>query len=78
MKRIVLVSIATAALSIGALPTASAADMPVKAPVAVAPAFSWTGCYIGANTGGSAAETVSISVRPATISLRPARRRRQT
>ena len=30
---------------------ASAADLPVKAPVA-APAYSWTGCYIGGNLGG--------------------------
>jgi outer membrane immunogenic protein len=30
---------------------AIAAGMPVKAPVAAAPAFSWTGCYVGANGG---------------------------
>jgi outer membrane immunogenic protein len=30
---------------------ASAADMPVKAPAAPAPAFSWTGCYGGVNGG---------------------------
>jgi outer membrane immunogenic protein len=36
---------------------AFAADLAVKAPVykapAVAPAFSWTGCYLGANAGGA-------------------------
>jgi len=35
--------------------TASAADMPVKARppvVAPAPAYSWTGCYVGVNAGG--------------------------
>jgi outer membrane immunogenic protein len=52
MKKILLASIATAALcSVSAF----AADMPVRAPVykaAPAPVFSWTGCYIGANAGG--------------------------
>ena len=36
---------------------AGAADMPMKARVAapiVAPAFSWTGCYIGVHAGGGA------------------------
>jgi outer membrane immunogenic protein len=34
---------------------AMAADLrlPVKAPIAAAPAFSWTGCYVGAHAGGS-------------------------
>jgi outer membrane immunogenic protein len=27
-------------------------QMPVKAPIAVIPVFSWTGCYIGAHAGG--------------------------
>jgi len=37
-------------LSAGA---ASAADMPLKAsPVAAAPLYNWTGCYIGGNAGG--------------------------
>src|SRR5215216_2452140 len=42
-----------AALAIIAVP-ASAADlrMPTKAPPAVAPVATWTGCYIGANIGG--------------------------
>jgi outer membrane immunogenic protein len=33
--------------------SATAADMPVKAPPRVAPAFSWTGCYIGGYIGGA-------------------------
>lgn len=36
--------------------TASAADLPTKAPVMapiVAPAFSWTGCYVGGFVGGA-------------------------
>lgn len=37
-------------LSAGA---AAAADMPLKAPVAAAPLYSWTGCYIGGNAGGA-------------------------
>jgi len=31
---------------------AVAADMPLKAPVRMAPIFSWTGCYIGGTAGG--------------------------
>jgi outer membrane immunogenic protein len=41
-------------LAISAVP-AAAADLPVKAPMAapiMAPGFSWTGFYIGANVGG--------------------------
>jgi outer membrane immunogenic protein len=30
---------------------ASAADLPVKAPVKVVAPFNWTGCYVGANAG---------------------------
>jgi outer membrane immunogenic protein len=48
--------ILSAALAVGAMLSigaASAADMPLKAaPVAVAPTFSWTGCYIGVHAGG--------------------------
>jgi outer membrane immunogenic protein len=53
MRRIGLAAVASLAL-IGA---ASAADMPVKAPVykapVVAPPYNWTGFYIGLNAGGS-------------------------
>jgi outer membrane immunogenic protein len=48
MKRVALGALSVLALA-GA---ASAADMPLKAPlVAPPPAFSWTGCYIGGNGG---------------------------
>lgn len=30
---------------------ASAADMPIKAPVKTPPVYSWTGCYVGAQAG---------------------------
>jgi outer membrane immunogenic protein len=47
--------ILSAALAVGAMfgiGSASAADMAMKAaPVAVAPAFSWTGCYVGVHGG---------------------------
>src|SRR4029077_13040584 len=54
MKRILLATVAFAALgSVSAL----AADMgqrpAYKAPVMMAPAPTWTGCYIGANIGGA-------------------------
>lgn len=53
MKRIVLAGLGLAVLSVAA----SAADLgarrrqPVAAPVAVAPAFTWTGLYAGVNAG---------------------------
>jgi outer membrane immunogenic protein len=40
------------AFSLGFAQAASAADMPVKAPM-MAPAFSWTGFYAGVHAGGS-------------------------
>jgi outer membrane immunogenic protein len=42
-----------AVCSVAATQVASAADMPVKAPVVAAPAWSWTGFYVGVNAGGS-------------------------
>jgi outer membrane immunogenic protein len=47
MKKLLVAGIAAVVFS-GV--SAFAADMPVKAPMA--PAFSWTGCYLGANVGG--------------------------
>jgi outer membrane immunogenic protein len=49
MKKILLASVATAALCSA---SAFAADMPVKAAPYAAPAFNWTGFYIGLNGGG--------------------------
>ncbi len=53
MRRIALAVMATTALTFAALgagtPSASAADMPVKA----LPLFNWTGWYVGVNTGYS-------------------------
>jgi outer membrane immunogenic protein len=37
--------------------TATAADMPVKAPPAPAPVYMWTGCYIGGNIGWAQVST---------------------
>lgn len=54
MKRILLATVAMTAL---ASASALAADLPqrpaYKAPVMVAPAPTWTGCYIGGNIGGA-------------------------
>jgi outer membrane immunogenic protein len=53
MKKLLLGTVAVAAVMVG---PAVAADMraPVtKAPPAVAPAYSWTGCYIGIQGGGA-------------------------
>jgi outer membrane immunogenic protein len=52
-KKLVLRSVALTAMIAG---PAMAADMPVKAPpkaVAPAPAYSWTGFYVGGNVGYS-------------------------
>jgi outer membrane immunogenic protein len=48
MKKLLLATVAT----IGLGGVASAADLAVKAPVALAPVDSWTGLYVGANIGG--------------------------
>ena len=50
MKILILGSAALAAMIAG---SAMAADMPLKAPPMVAPVYSWTGFYIGANVGYS-------------------------
>lgn len=47
MTKILLSTVAALAF----VGTASAADLPVKAPPVLAPAFTWTGCYLGANIG---------------------------
>jgi outer membrane immunogenic protein len=55
MKRNILGGLTISVLLVAApLSTASAADMPLKAPPPPpAPVFSWTGCYIGANAGAT-------------------------
>jgi len=52
MRKSLIASVALAASTLSA--PASAADLPVKAPVA--PVFSWTSCYAGAHVGGAWAE----------------------
>ena len=52
--RNLLAIVAAATLGVSVWQTASAADLPVKAPpAAVAPVTLWTGCYIGGNAGGA-------------------------
>ena len=49
-------SVGAVAAFISLTVSASAADLPARMPVkavpVVAPAFSWTGCFIGGNAGG--------------------------
>jgi outer membrane immunogenic protein len=50
MKKLMLAGVS--ALALAAVVPANAADMPLKArPMAPAPVFSWTGCYVGAHVG---------------------------
>jgi outer membrane immunogenic protein len=44
--------------------SATAADLPTKAPVAVAPIFNWSGLYIGGFVGGAAADRNANSTEP--------------
>ncbi|HEV2159665.1 outer membrane protein [Bradyrhizobium sp.] len=46
-------SFLAALLAIFASVTARAADMPVKAPIALPPPYNWSGFYLGANVGGA-------------------------
>ena len=54
--RLKFVALLLASVSVGAVQSAVAADLPARGPVykaAPAPmAFSWTGCYVGGNVGG--------------------------
>jgi outer membrane immunogenic protein len=60
---------ALAAVTVAGLGSASAADMrmPMKAPPLIAPAFSWTGCYIG-GYGGGATPARNVNVVDPTVS----------
>jgi outer membrane immunogenic protein len=54
MRNVLLTTTALVAFTV--VSSAGAADLPVKAPPIapiVAPAFSWTGCYLGVNAGGA-------------------------
>ncbi|MDC7789559.1 outer membrane beta-barrel protein [Rhodoplanes sp. TEM] len=53
MKKILLASAAMFAMAGVAAAADLPARMPVKAPPVLAPAFSWTGCYIGGHVGGA-------------------------
>jgi outer membrane immunogenic protein len=52
MRSRLIISAALAVSAILSVGTASAADIPMKAAPRVAPAFSWTGCYLGVHGGG--------------------------
>lgn len=52
MRRVALAS-AVAALAFSSVQTATAADMPVKAPPLVVVTSNWAGVYLGGNIGGA-------------------------
>jgi outer membrane immunogenic protein len=67
MRRLVLV---LAGFYVAAGP-AGAADLPIKAPVvAPVPAWSWTGCYVGVNGGGTRGQN-RADLSPAGLYLSP-------
>jgi outer membrane immunogenic protein len=51
MKNLLLAGVATGALAIAGAAQAADLRMPVKAPLAAPPVFSWSGCYVGAHWG---------------------------
>ena len=64
MRRLVI-ALAAGTLMSGA---AVAADMPVKGPmVAPAPAYNWTGCYLGATAGIGVVKTGGYNATPTTL-----------
>ena len=71
-----LVTLTAAAAAVGFIGSANAADLPTKAPMApapmVAPAFSWTGIYLGINGGwGWGREDWLDNTGAASINFRP-------
>ncbi|HZO47847.1 MAG TPA: outer membrane beta-barrel protein [Xanthobacteraceae bacterium] len=52
MKRSLLASVSVLALTLNATAADLPRPVPVKAPAVVAPAWSWTGFYVGINGGG--------------------------
>jgi outer membrane immunogenic protein len=60
---------AAAVVTLTTAGSALAADLPMKAPPASSPLFSWTGCYIGANIGGVVSEDRTISQQGNTINF---------
>lgn len=75
VTRIVIAAVAATSLVLVVAHNASAADMPVKAPVykaqPVVPAYNWTGWYTGLNIGGSS-ESLSNSLSVANAPPVPA------
>jgi len=69
-KRLLLATIALSAPLLAG--SAMAADLPLKA-APTAPAYSWSGCYIGVNGGGAASGSdTATSVDPGTHLVNPA------
>ena len=69
IKQLLLASVAVGCLPAGASAADMAVKMPVKAPVA--PAFSWTGFYLGGNVGGLWSDSSETSVQTAGGILAP-------
>jgi outer membrane immunogenic protein len=63
MRRFIGVLIGATALSVASVHTASAADLPTKAPAyAPAPSYNWAGFYVGGNVGYSWGQQDTASV----------------
>jgi outer membrane immunogenic protein len=66
MRRICLALLAAAGVGCAGIQISAAADLllPIKEPMVIPPAFSWTGFYIGGNVGagfGTTESTLNIA-----------------
>jgi outer membrane immunogenic protein len=70
MKKLFLGSVALVALGLGA-PAAFAADMRVAPYAAPPPAYTWSGCYVGASAGTSSGRSDGFSTTGASTASGP-------
>ena len=55
--KLLVSSVVIAAVALGGVGSAKAADLPLKAPLPPAPVYSWTGFYVGGDVGVRGTQT---------------------